>query len=551
MRFLRAVALLLLSLAFTGCSRVQNPRPSPTSQAVATSHPLATGSAARILRTGGSAVDAAIAAAFVLNATEPWNSGLGGGGFALVWEPRSGNAISLDFRETAPSGLQPGALGSAAAESPNALTDGALSVAVPGQWAGLVELHRRFGKLPLTTLAADAVRIAADGFPVSAAYGNRCKIRQRVIADDVAARRIFLRPDGSCPDAGEPLVQKDLSRTISTLARDGRPSAWADIAATLMVGRLNPDGNPVSIADIASYAPVEREPVRGRFMDREIVSMGPPSSGGIIVISLLQTYEATIRMNPDTNRQLLWIEASRLAFFDRAKLLGDPDFVHIPLKTLLSMDYASRQARRISGESPLPLPDGEISPAEGTETTHISVIDGNGLAVAMTLSINTPFGSGVVIPGTGVLLNNHMDDFFVKAPNSFGLVGNHRNAPAPAKRPLSSMSPTFVLKNGRLVAALGSPGGSRIPTSIAWVIRDILENHSDGKSAVCAPRMHHQWRPDLLYMDEGFNPVLFEKSGYKITEPTFDIGNVQMVLKTPGGWKGYSDCRGDGAGWAQ
>ncbi len=544
-------ALILFCSGCNWFSRQETPDIPLTHRAVATNSSLATVAASNVLSAGGTAADAAVAAALMLNVAEPWNSGLGGGGFALVYEPRSGGITSLDFRETAPAALDTKVLEKAAAANPNALTDGPLAAAVPGLWPGLLELHRRFGKLPLKEITRWAAGVAESGFPVSASYQNRCLFRHDVLAADPEAKRIFLKPDGTCPETGWTLTQSELSALLKKLGSDDKPELWTSLVAGALAARLNPSGNALSAEDVRNYRPKEREPIRGKFRDREIVSMGPPSSGGSLVIELLQTYEAAGTLYPDASPGFLWVEASRLAFFDRAKLLGDPDFVKVPVKTLASPAYAASQARRITPGSPLPLPDADRSPAEGLETTHLSVIDGEGMAVSMTLSINTPFGSGVVIPGTGVLLNNHMDDFYVNRPNSYGLVGNDRNAPLPGKRPLSSMSPTFVLKDGKLVAALGSPGGSRIPTAVAWVIRELIDNGADGRSAVCTPRMHHQWRPDTLSVEDGFAPAPFQKMGYTTSKPLMEIGNVQMVLKTPTGWRGYSDCRGDGIGWEE
>ncbi len=550
-RLLAAAAALVLASA-AGCSGTKpvETRRASTSSAVSTSHPLATEVAGTILNDGGSAVDAAIAAAFMLNVAEPWNSGLGGGGFALVLEPGKRKAAALDFRETAPAALDPAELARRAGTNPLALTDGPLAAATPALWPALVELNRRYGTMTLQSLAVPAIHAASNGIQVSETYAKRCELRRAALADDPDARRIFLDKTGSCPRTGWTLRQPELARTLTSLSEIGTNEAWVRLAGPASEARLNPYGNPLSASDFRSYAVKDREPVTGTFMDHEIISMGPPSSGGTIVIELLQTYEAARERLPEASRTYLWIEAARLAFFDRAKLFADPDFAAVPVKTLTSADYALDQADRIVPGEPLALADGENSPAEGMETTHISVVDHRGMAVSMTLSINMPFGSGVVIPGTGVLLNSHMDDFYTKRPNSFSLPGSEKNAPEPLKRPLSSMAPTIVLEKGRPLAVLGSPGGSRIPSSVAWVIRDLLEGGSDGRNAVCSPRLHHQWRPDQLVHEDGFNRDALEKLGFRTGREPSSIGNVQLVLRTPLGWKGYPDCRGDGTGWS-
>jgi len=294
---------------------------------------------------------------------------------------------------------------------------------------------------------------------------------------------------------------------------------------------------------------VERPVLTGSFLGRRIVSIGPPSSGGILVIEILQAYERMRERLPGANRIHLWTEASRLAFYDRAQFLGDSDFVLVPADRLVSAEYAEAQAARVSENDRLLLPD-DAGHDGGTHTTHISVIDKSGMAVALTQTINTPFGSSLVVPGTGVLLNDEMDDFYVDAPNAFGLVGNDRNGPAPGKRPLSSMSPTFVFAGKDLVMALGSPGGSSIPSAVAWVIREAIEDHRTGEDAVRAPRLHDQWSPDVVEVEPRFDrdalpPDLVSRS----KTPRFPIGRVQMVAVEPDGWRGISDCRDEGEPW--
>ncbi|MCW5829373.1 MAG: gamma-glutamyltransferase [Deltaproteobacteria bacterium] len=539
-----------LAITAVACAGFLQSRPPSRTSAVAASHPLATESAARILTEGGSAIDAAIAAALVLNVAEPWNSGLGGGGFALVHDPEKG-AVSFDFRERAPAGFDAAAFEKILAKQIHASVDGPLAVAVPSLWPALIELHARYGRLPLDRLVEDARRHAADGVALTGAYGERCERRKAALAADSNARRIFLDSSGNCPASGWILVQPELASVLGRLAPNPSLDEWNGIVEAPLAKRLAPAGNPVSGADLRAAVPVERPPVRGRFRNHEIVSMGPPSSGGIIVIGLLQTYEAAAGLFAEMPRDLLWIKASRLAFFDRAKLLGDPGFSDVPSQKLTSADYARRQAARIKPGSRLLLDEASPSPAGGTDTTHLSVVDKSGLAVAMTLSINTSFGSGVVIPGTGILLNNHMDDFYLRRPNAYGLVGNERNAPAPGKRPLSSMAPTLLYgPDGKLTAALGSPGGSRIPSAVAWTIRGLVEKNLSGREAICSPRLHHQWQPDILFADREAPAAELAAAGYTVQPAATGIGNVQMVLRTPSGWEAHSDCRGEGTGWS-
>jgi gamma-glutamyltranspeptidase/glutathione hydrolase len=518
--------------------------------AVATSQPLATRAAAAVLTEGGSAADAAIAAAMVLAVVEPGNSGLGGGGFALVHDPHTGRDVSLDFRERAPLGLDVVELQTALRKNPSTLRDGALAVAVPAEWPGLVQLHGRFGRLPLSRLARPAIDAASNGVAVGRDYSARCWVRLPVLRRDPDARRIFMGAAGLCPFPGWTLRQPELASTLAALTDEGHPASWDERVGTKMVAFLSSKGSRMAAQDLEQASVLERPVVSGHFRGRRIVGMGPPSSGGILVIGLLQSYERMRARFPQANRLHLWTEASRLAFYDRASLLGDPDFVNVPVDRLVSDDYSGAQAQRIGASEPLALPK-EVAPAEQTHTTHLSVIDREGMAVALTLSINVPFGSGLVVPGTGVLLNDEMDDFSVEAPNAFGLVGNELNAPAPGKRPLSSMSPTFVYDGDDLAIVLGSPGGSSIPTAVAWVIREMLEDGRGGDDAVHAPRVHDQWVPDVVQVEPRFDRTALPADLVpKTKKPPFPIGRVQMVEREGGSWRGVTDCRDEGESWA-
>jgi gamma-glutamyltranspeptidase/glutathione hydrolase len=513
--------------------------------AVATSRPLATRAAAEVLRDGGSAADAAVAAALMLAIAEPGNSGLGGGGFALVHEP-GGRDLSLDFRERAPLALDVAALTAAARRDENALRNGALAVAVPAEWAGLVELHRRWGKLPLSRLLQPAIEAAQSGVEVDTDYAARCWVRVRALRADPEARATFLTSLGVCPMPGWKLRQPNAARTLAALAE--RPDRWDELVGRPMVAFLSSRGSPISAADLAAARPVERPVVSGSFLGHRIVSMGPPSSGGVLVIGLLQIYERARARLPNANPLHLWIEASRIVFHDRAELLGDPDYVAAPAAHLVSSDYAEAQARRVPAAARAELPAGP-APREGSHTTHLSVIDGSGLAIALTQTINVPFGSGLVVPGTGVLLNDEMDDFYLERPNAFGLVGNERNAPAPGKRPLSSMSPTFVFDEHGLQAVLGSPGGSSIPSAVAWVIRGLVEGGLSAEDAVRAPRLHHQWVPDVLEVEPRFDRAALPPAP-KVKQPMFPVGRVQLLVGDSDGWRGVSDCRDEGEPWS-
>jgi gamma-glutamyltranspeptidase/glutathione hydrolase len=511
--------------------------------AVATSQPLATRAAAEVLHDGGSAADAAIAAALMLAVAEPGNSGLGGGGFALIHDPSSNQDLSLDFRERAPLGLDLAELTALVKKDPKALRNGPAAVAVPSEWAGLVELHRRFGRLPLSRLARDAIAAARDGIPVGTEYSARCWVRSTVMKGD--ARRIFKTSSGLCPLPGWTLRQPELADTLRALTDEAHPRSWKELVGAKLPQLL---GGRISEKDLDAVSVVERPVVAGRFHDLRIVSMGPPSSGGFLVIALLQTYERMRQRLPRANWLHLWIEASRLVFKDRATLLGDPDQVKVDVDKLVSADYASAQAARASADGEIALPSQAVA-AESPHTTHLSVIDKNGMAIAMTVTINVPFGSGLVVPGTGVLLNDEMDDFYLEGPNAFGLVGNELNAPAPGKRPLSSMSPTFVFDDHGLMLVLGSPGGSSIPSAVAWVIRDLVEDHATAEVAMRAPRVHDQWVPAVVEVEPGFDRASLPP-GLEIKKPMFPVGRVQLLINDSDGWRGVSDCRDEGEPWS-
>jgi gamma-glutamyltranspeptidase/glutathione hydrolase len=355
---------------------------------------------------------------------------------------------------------------------------------------------------------------------------------------------------GLCPLVGKTIKQDDLARTIEALAARADPSAWSDVVAKRMVESVARDGGWMTAADAGAPTVTQREPVTGTFHGYRIASMAPPSSGGTIVIGLLQTYERERNRLPQANPEHLWIEAARMSFFDRAFELGDPDYVDTPFKKLVAPEYADLQAARVDAVKTVLLP--EPPPDEqGRHTTHLSVVDPNGNAVAMTLSINLPFGSGKVVPGTGVLLNDEMDDFYAGRANAYGLQGNDKNSPRGGKRPLSSMSPTMLFDDAGLYLVIGSPGGSQIPTAVATVIKNLVEDGLDPGAAVHAVRLHHQWQPDRVEYDDDLPSDFPEDLRPSAKRTRFPIGNVQLVIRTDHGLRAVSDCRGGGKGWAK
>jgi gamma-glutamyltranspeptidase/glutathione hydrolase len=403
----------------------------------------------------------------------------------------------------------------------------------------------------MSRLARPAIDAARNGIQVGRDYSARCWVRIAALRADPEARHTFMNRAGVCPLPGWTLRQPALADTLAALTGDQQPKSWSELVGDKMVAFLAQKGSRMSARDLAAVTVVERPVVEGHFLGRRIVSMGPPSSGGVLVVALLQSYEKMRERLPEANWLHLWTEASRMVFYDRAQLLGDPDLVEVPVARLTSTDYAGAQAARVSASGTLVLPAAE-PPREGGHTTHLSVVDKDGFAIALTLTINVPFGAGLMVPGTGVLLNNEMDDFYVGAPNTFGLVGNERNAPAPGKRPLSSMSPTFVFDDSGLVLVIGSPGGSAIPSAVAWVIREMLERHQSAEEAVRSPRLHHQWFPDVLEVEPRFDrATLSPELAAQAKQPPFPVGRVQVVVHDQDGWRGVTDCRDEGESWSQ
>ncbi len=540
--------LLALVLAITAVS---------PDGAVATAHPLASEAAAAVLRAGGNAADAAVAAALTLSVVEPQSSGLGGGGFALVYVAREGKVHAVDFREVAPAAATPGMFQGGA---PRRSLDGGLAVAVPGAPEGYAEIARRFGTRPLRSLVEPAARIAERGFPVNAHYAELARERLDCLAARPAAAREFLRrgEDGkpAAPAPGWRLVRRDLARTLRLLARDQEAFRRGQLAERIAQAARE-DGGVLSTADLAGYRVRDRLPLVGRYRGHRIVSMPLPSAGGAIVIGLLQTLE---REEPRAGgyrpeRFLHAMAEAEKRLFGRREMLGDPDLVpgaaraaeQMVSPELAAALHASIGERAASGA--------EVEPREGTNTTHLSVIDREGNAVALTTTVNVPFGSCVLVPGTGILLNDEMDDFESApgVPNAYGLVGRGANAPAPGKVPLSSMAPTLVFDpQGRLWLAVGSPGGSTIPSAVAQVISHLVDDGMTLTQAVGASRIHQQLKPETLLVEpdglEAATARALEARGHRLRFATRPFGNVQAVRVTPEGWReAASDPRFGGA----
>ena len=523
----------------------------PGKNAVASAHPLATDAGMEILANGGNAYDAAIAVAAALAVVEPYSAGMGGGGFWLLHRESDGLQTFVDARETAPDAAIPTMYQD---RDGKVVRDWALNgpsaAGIPGQAAAFVHLADNYGKLPLKTSLAPAIRLAREGFEVEDHYRKLAGYREEVLNRFPEAAALFLH-NGKVPPAGHVIKQPDLARVLTLLAEKGKAGFYQGEVARKLVEGVEQAGGIWTLEDLANYDVIERSPTVSTFKNARIVSAPPPSAGGIVMgqaLNILSQFEG----EPDTH---LIVEAMRRAYQDRARYLGDPDFVDIPVDKLLSSDYAKQRASTINLDEATPSHTlGEpLSVEEGFHTTHLSVLDKAGNRVAATLSINLPFGSGFVPPGTGVLLNNEMDDFSAKpgVPNAYGLVGSEANAIAPGKRPLSSMTPTFVEFDDR-VAILGTPGGSRI---ITMVMLGVLEAANDQPVDVWVNRVrfHHQYLPDEVQAEPAFVGSEAAKElmlrGHHVVSTGRDYGNMQAILWRKGSNEvtAASDPRGIGS----
>ncbi len=533
----------------------------PGRHAIASAHPQATAAGREVLDAGGNAFDAAVAVAAALAVAEPYSSGIGGGGFFLLHHADDGRDTFLDARETAPAAATHDMYLDENGEFVRERSlNGGLAAAIPGLPAALVHIARTHGTLPLARTLAPAIRLARDGFLTGERYRLMAGYRTEALARDPIALQIFLR-DGAAPPPGTRIVQPHLARTLESLAADGGESFYRGDIARLLVAGVRAAGGIWTLDDLAAYRVREREPIVADYHDIQVVSAPPPSAGGIVLVEALNILERyDLAALDEAARLHVVIEAMRRAYRDRADFLGDPDFTDIPLARLLDEDYAAWLARDLDLTRATPsdsLPPIGARP-EGTDTTHFSVIDAAGNRVAATLSINTPFGSTVVPPGTGVVLNNEMDDFSARplTPNTYGLVGAGANAIAPAKRPLSSMTPTFLV-SPRRVGVLGTPGGSRI---ISMVLIGALEfaRGGDPQRMVGASRYHHQYLPDQVqYERDGLAPALreaLEARGHTLDEVSRNYGNMQAIVwdREAGTLEAASDPRGEGGSdvWA-
>ena len=473
----------------------------PPGAAVASAHALATDAGIEILAKGGNAFDAAVAVSAVLSVVEPISSGLGGGGLWLLHDAKSGRDVFVDARETSPAAATPERyLDKDGKLDPDRAQNGPWSAGIPGLPAMLVHVAETYGRLPLAQSLAPAIRIARDGFPVYARMARGYAVKRKVMDRYPGTRAVF-SPDGKPIGEGDLFRQPDLAATLERLAAQGFDGFYRGTTAKRLVAGVNAAGGQWTLDELAGYRVKEREPIRFRYHDWTITTAPPTSSGGIALAQMLQMLEPyDLKAMPEAERIHLIVESMRRAFRDRTFYLGDPDFVKVPQALLASPAYAAGLRASINPDKATPsdLLSGAPTPLEDEETTHFSIIDAEGNRVAATQTVNLLYGSGLVAPGTGVLLNDEMDDFALKpgTPNAFGVMGYEANAPKPGKRMLSSMTPTFMESPDK-VAVLGTPGGSRI---ITMVLLGILGYDAglDAPQVAALPRFHHQWLPDVI-----------------------------------------------------
>lgn len=527
----------------------------PQKAAVASAHYLATEAGHEILAKGGNAFDAAVAVSAVLSVVEPQSSGLGGGGFYLLHRASDGKHVMLDARETAPAAAHRDMyLDENGQVVRDWLLNGPKAAGIPGLPAGMVYLNQHYGQLPLADSLAPAIRIARHGFPAYPRYVEAVKRKIDIIRRYPASRKALLIGD-RIPKEGEIIKRPDLAKTFEALARKGRDGFYRGSVARKMVKASRKHGGIWTLDDLKNYRVKERLPIITTYRGKTLVTAPPPSSGGIALatmLNILSAWDLTAMAATDPARRVhLTVEAMRRAYRDRSIYLGDPDFVNIPVQRLIHPYYADGLRASIRDDKAMPseLLPGLAQEPQGNHTTHFSIIDTKGNLVSATLTINTSLGSGFVAKGTGVLFNNEMDDFSAKPgePNTYGLIGGKSNAIAPGKRPLSSMTPTFVLDE-KDVAVIGTPGGSRIITMVLLGILDFYDGH-DPQSWVSLPRYHHQYLPDAIYLEpNALNDNIvkqLEARGHRVIRVSHPWGfmNAAWWDKRSGQTKAASDPR--------
>lgn len=522
---------------------------------VSSEHRLASEAGIEILRRGGNAVDAAVATALVVGVVNPSSCGIGGGGFMVIFDRRRGEVAALDYRETAPGAARRDMFVRNGKVDRNLSVRDGLAAGVPGEIAGLHAALRRFGSLRFRDVAAPAIRHAREGFHIEAHLAKTIARQSEELRRRPPLAALFLDEDGEPLEEGDVLRQPDLADTLELIARDGPQAFYEGRLPAAMAEGARASGGVLEIDDFSAYRPVWRQPIEGRIGAYQVFGMPPPSSGGGLVVEIVRMLGGddlrTLGQSSPDYLHLL-AEAMQFGFADRAEFYGDPDFVDVPLHRLLAPARLRALRQRMSAATTFsPRFYGQIGTADDAGTSHMSVIDSQGNAVACTTSINTAFGSMVRAPGTGVLLNNTMDDFSAQpgTPNVYGLIGSEANSIAPRKRPLSSMTPTVVLRDGEVAAAAGASGGPFIISGTLQTLLNAIVFGQDADAAVAAPRVHHQWVPPVLMVEAGIEPATrqtLQRLGHRLVEVP-GISAVQLaVRRSDGTLEGAADPRKGG-----
>jgi len=537
--------LITLVAPLNGIVQAASARPDKSSVGmVMSTQKIANDIGMQVLKEGGNAIDAAVAVGYALAVVHPVAGNIGGGGFAVI-HTAVGENVTLDFREVAPGkATWDMYLDKDGNVIPNASVEGYLAAGVPGTVAGLSAMLNRYGSKNLATLIQPAINYAENGFNVTARQAETFNEYAPRLKKFASSKQYFLKSDGSNYKEGEVFVQKDLAKTLRLIAQKGPDAFYKGEIAELIAKDMSANGGIITKEDLAKYKPIWREPVKGTYRGYDIISMSPPSSGGTHIIQILNVLEGfDLKSMGYGSSQAVHVlaEAMRYAYADRSEFMGDPDYIKIPLKGLISKDYAAEIRSKIDLNKATPSTDvkpGQPAMHEGTNTTHYSIVDKWGNAVSITYTINDYYGSGAAVKGAGFLLNNEMDDFSIKpgVANIYGLVGGDANAIEPYKRPLSSMSPTIILKEGKLFMVVGSPGGSRIITTVQQVISNVIDYDMNIREAVDAPRVHMQWQPDELRIEKNglVKDVVNNLTvmGYKVVTRG-NMGDVNAILIDP------------------
>jgi gamma-glutamyltranspeptidase/glutathione hydrolase len=525
---------------------------------VTAQEPIATDIGVQVLKSGGNAVDAAVAVGMALAVTYPFAGNLGGGGFMLV-RFADGRSTFIDFREKAPAKASHDMYLDANGKPTRDSLVGWRAAGVPGTVSGLELAHKKYGSKPWAELVGHAVRLASEGFPVSYALSTSLKGKgaNELLGQFPESKRIFLR-DGHPFEMDDTLKQPELAQTLARIAKFGSKDFYEGETAQRLAAEMTSNGGLITVDDLKSYHAVERVPLTGKYKGYDIITSPPPSSGGIGILQMMGMLEGTNYQKSGSGSAASYhylAEVMRRYYADRSEYLGDPDFFKVPTARLLNPEYIRERRDSIDPDHTTPsdkiLP-GKYPAKESTETTHFNIVDGEGNAVALTYTLNGGYGDGVTVPGLGFLLNNEMDDFSAKpgSPNLFGLIQGESNAIAPGKRPLSSMSPTIVLKDGKLYLVVGSPGGSRIITAVMQVILNVIDFNMNIQDAIDAPRIHHQWMPDRLDFEKGLSPdtiALLRAKGHTMDESKPQVlARVEGILCLDGWLMGGTDLRAAG-----